>query len=293
MKLDPSNLDRRIIYGIIFLVLSIPILTDYTLRPAKMETSQKIYDLIEGLQVSKDKIAFLAMDFGPNTKAENEAQAEVIFEHLLRRRIPVAIFTLYVQGKDFLERIPSRVVARLEKENPSERWKYGVDWVNLGYKIGQAQFIQNLPKSEDLKQTLAKDAYGTNLSDLELLKEIKTFEDISFLGEFTGLVGIFPIYVQFFQKKNYIPPIIHGCTSITIPDAYNYLDSGQIKGLLEGLSGAAYYSELLSKYNKSRQPDTAALMNTALGIGQLTVILLVLLGNIFAWRKARLLKGAN
>ncbi len=83
---------------------------------------------------------------------------------------------------------------------------------------------------------------------------------------------------------NYIPPIFHGCTSITIPEAYNFLDSGQLKGLYEGLAGAAWYSELLERKYPDRLPDMAGLMNTALGIGHLLIIALVILGNVSMFR---------
>lgn len=280
MRLSVKNIDRRVIYLLVILTLSIPIVSGYTLKPTELKVATRIFDAIEKLEVRPGQIVFVAMDFGPNTKAENESQAEVLIEHLMRRRIPFAAFSLYVQAQRFLDAVPSRVAARLQKEFPGERWEYGQDWVNLGYRAGTDIFVQAIPKADNLVEYFKKDANGNNLNEIPAFKSVRTFEDIVLLAQFTGLVGMLDIYIQFFQKAGYVPPIMHGCTSITIPEAYNFLDSGQIKGLFEGLAGAAWYSELLKEKAPQREPDSAALMNTALGIGHLLIILLVILGNL-------------
>jgi hypothetical protein len=280
-----TEIDRRVIYFLMIVVLSIPMLTGYTLKPTPMQAGNKLYNVIESLPVAPDKLAFLAFDFGPNIKAENEPQAEVLFEHLMRRKIPTVVFSLYAQGQDFLKSVPEKVVARLKKENPSFDIKYGRDWVNIGFRSGSDFFIQSLVKTEDLPNFLIKDALGNRLSDMPIFEKAKKFENIVFLGEVTGLVGMLDTYIQFFQKDGYIPFIVHGCTSITIPDAYNLLDSGQLKGLLEGLAGAAWYSELLKQANPNRLIDSAAIMNTSLGLGHLLIIALVIFGNLCMFLK--------
>jgi hypothetical protein len=283
MTIDWQNIDRRIIYILVIIALSIPIATGYTLKPAKLKAAGNVYDYIAKVEPKKGQIVYIALDFGPNTKAENESQAEVMIEHLMRKRIPFALFSLYPQAQNFLDSIPKRVSARLNKEAGKEDWKYGKDWVNLGYRAGQDIFVQSIPKAENLVEFFKKDALGNSLSEMEAFKYSKKFEDIIMLGQFTGLVGMLDIYIQYFQKKGYVPPIMHGCTSITIPEAYNFLDSGQLKGLFEGLAGAAWYSELLKEGYPQRLKDTAALMNTALGLGHLLIIALVILGNLFAF----------
>ena len=50
-------------------------------------------------------------------------------------------------------------------------------------------------------------------------------------------------------------------------------------GLFEGLAGAASYSKSLSSEYKNRETDQALLTNTALAVGHLIIIFLVILGN--------------
>ncbi len=278
MRIDVLNLDRRIIYFCVFIAVSIPILLKLSVRPARMQAADRFFNIVEQLEVQPGQVALMAFDFGPNTKAENQAQAEVILEHLFRRRIPVMLLTQYALAEGFLATIPASIAEKLERET-GEHWEYGEDWVNLGYRPGGVLFIQALAKSRDLLEYLGKDATGTNLRSFASFSAIKNITDIRLLAEFTGLVGMFDVYVRYFQSEGYVPIFGHGCTSITIPEAYIYLDSGQLNGLLEGIAGAAWYSELLRQKYPQREEDSALIVNTALGVAHLVIILFILFGN--------------
>jgi len=280
-----SVLVRRLIYLAVILSVFIPLAFKIAIPPARLKSAEAIKSIVERLP--SDSFALLFFDFGPSTRAENEPQAEGILEHLLRRRVRVAIFTLLPLAEGFLKSVPERVIKRLEAEMPGEKWVYGVDWINMGYRIGDALFLQGLAKSEDIPKYLGKDFSGLKVSDLKVFANVRTLRDIGIVGQFSGVVGIFDAYIQFLQQGGYIPKIIHGCTSITIPEAYIYLDSGQLKGVLEGLSGAAWYSKLLKDSFTKREPDQALLSNTALGVSQLLVLILIALGNLNMFLKRR------
>lgn len=280
MRLDLGGLDRRIIFLLVALALSIPLVQRYSVKPAQMSYAEKFFDVVNQVDVSKGGIAFVALDFGPNTVAENLPQSEVVIEHLMRRRIPFALYTQYAPAEPFLNSIPERIAKNLMTESPGQTWVYGRDWVNLGFQPGGFLIIQAIPKSENLAELFKKDAKGNKLSDVPAFKNVRTLKDIKLLVEFTGLVGVFGSYVQFFQAEAYRPAFGHGCTSITIPEAYIYMDSGQLSGLLEGVAGAAWYSVLLSEQYPGRAVDSSQLINTGLGVAHLVIILLVILGNI-------------
>ena len=277
------NLDRRIIYAFVFLALGTPLYFQYAIAPARMESAEKFYDLVDNIQGGPDKIAFLSLDFGPSTTAENRPQAEVVIEHLMRKRIPFAVVSQLAESAGLLEEIPEQVAKKLEIENKGQHWQYGRDWVNLGYMVGGFLQIQAMPNSDDLRAYFRKDVRGNNLTDLPAFNQVKTIKNIALVTEITGSVGTFEPYVQFFQTADYRPPLTHGCTSITTPQAYIYLDAGQLQGLLEGIAGAAWYSELLKRHYPARGIDDSAITNTSLGVAHLVIILLVLLGNVVAF----------
>ena len=96
---------------------------------------------------------------------------------------------------------------------------------------------------------------------------------------------MFDTIIQFFQKGGYRPTLVHGCTSITIPEAYIFLDSGQLKGLLEGIAGAAWYSEILKRHFPASDNTKLLVVNTALSSAHVVLIGLIVLGNLVALRE--------
>lgn len=275
----------RWIYILMLLAVGIPISLKVAFPPARMPVAETLFSVVDGIPNDRG-VAFLAFDYGPGTSAENLPQSQVILEHLFRKRVPVFIFSLTPISEPFLRSVPEAVAAQLKAET-GESWEYGKDWVNVGFRPGGGLFIQTLAKSPNIPEFLGKDVKGAPLSTYSISSRVSTIRDIQFLGEFTGLVGMFQTYVQYFQADGYVPIFGHGCTSITIPEAYIYLDSGQLQGLLEGLAGAAWYSDLLRQKYKDREPDRALVSNTALGIAQLVVLGLVVLGNLVGWKRQR------
>ncbi len=288
-----DRLDRRIIYLLIALSLAIPLTLKHTLQPAEMHAATAFFAELEKLRAESGKIVLLAAEWGPGTLAENQPQTAVTIEHLMRRRIPFALVSTYNLSAPFLDSLPREIVAQLEKESPGEQWVYGKDWVNLGYRPGQSLFVQNLARSDDWHNELKTDATGTPLEDIPCMKDVKSVNNVSIFIEFTGLVGVFSDWVQFFRSENYRPPFLHGCTSITIPEAHTYLSAKQILGLHEGIVGAAWHDELLSKNYPNRAVGSAQVMNTSVAFAQILIIFLIILGNAGSLYRHLQLRGGH
>ena len=272
------NIDRRIIYLLVLVALGTPLYVDYSIAPAPMKTADAYYAEIEKIQ-PRDKIVLIAADWGPGTQAENEPQTAVTIEHLMRRRIPFALISNIPFAKPFLEQLPVAIADRLEGET-GEQWDYGQDWVNLGYRPGGSIMIQGMAKASDLHEVLKTDSEGTAIAEIPLMRNVRTIRDIALLVEITGYVGTFNSWVQFFRHDSYVPAMLHGCTAITIPEAYIYYVSKQIVGLFEGVAGAAWYEELLSRSYPKRDKGSALQMMTALSFAHLLIIALIVVGNL-------------
>ena len=275
-----ANIDRRIIYLLVALSLALPLRYGWVLKPAEMSTATNFFAVIDRLEPTPGKFVLLAMDWGPGTSAENEAQTEVALEHLFRKRIPVALISNYAFATPYLRAVPQRVADKLMKEETGQTWSYGKDWVNFGYRPGGLALVQQIASSDDIRATLKADALGNPLETIPLLESIRSIKDVQLLIQFTGLVGTFDNWIQFFVRDSYKPPFVHGCTSITIPDAHIYLASKQIVGLLEGVAGSAWYDYLLSEKYQRRKPGRMLLMNTGIAVAQMLILALVLIGNI-------------
>ena len=193
---------------------------------------------------------------------------------------------MYSLSSPFLEAMPRDVAEKLQKEFPDQTWEYGKDWVNLGYRPGWGPMIQGLAKADDWHEYLQTDANGTPIEDVPVMKNVKSLHNVPVLMEFTGLVGAFNAWIQFFQIEDHRPAMLHGCTSITIPEARSYFSSKQIVGLFEGVAGAAWYEELLNGKFENRLPGQAKSTNTGLAFAQLVIIAFIFLGNVgYVWKR--------
>ena len=281
---------HRYVYLLMIAVVAIPIVFGFSTKPARMISAERMYSVVENVSIVEGDIALVWLDFGPNTIAENGAQAEVLLEHLFRRRIPVLLLSQYPLSEGLLKTIPRKVADKLNIEMPEQEWKYGESWINGGYKPGSGNYIQSLVASTDISTFLGRDVLGMPIVHYPAFAKITGVEKIKLVGEITGLTGVFDTIIQFFQKKGYRPTFVHGCTSITIPEAYIFLDSKQLHGLLEGIAGAAWYGELLQRSFPQSSHKNLLLTNTALGAAQIAIILLIVAGNVvslYSWSKRR------
>ena len=273
-----AEIDRRLVYVFVALTLAIPLILEMQLEPAPMETADAFYKQVAALEPQEGKIVLIAADWGPTTKAENEPQTEVAIEHLMRKRIPFALISVTPYATPFLRALPRKVADRLMAEQPGEEWTYGEDWVNFGFQTGGRIMIQSVAKAENIADYLKADARGTPLKDVPMLKGVGSISDIMMLMQFTGLVGTFEDWLEMFHAKGYQPTYLHGCTSITIAEAYNYFVTEQIVGLHEGVAGAAWYEKLLNEEYPERIQGTAIINNTSLAYAHLLLLAFIIFG---------------
>jgi hypothetical protein len=275
MKLfNPS----RIIYLALLLILFLFAVLKVEIPPVYSSSAQKSYDYIENISDNTKYILF-GMEYGPGTQAENDAQAQVILEHLFRKQIKVIIFTTYPLADKFLVNTPEAIAKKVSKEEKREI-SYGIDWINLGFRPGATIFFQGLSQSKDLLTYLGQDYLGKKINSYSQFQNLKSVKDIQFIAYFSGLTGVLNNYIQFLRQEGKAFDMIHGCTSISVPEAYIYLESGQLRGLLEGLSGAAWYSKLLKDKYKTQKSSEIILTNSILSAGQIFILLLLVLGNL-------------
>ena len=140
--------------------------------------------------------------------------------------------------------------------------------------------MQAMANSSDVSRYLGRDVAGMPISHYGAFASIGGIDRIKLVAEVTGMVGVFDTIVQFFQKNGYRPTLVHGCTSITIPEAYIFLDSGQLHGLLEGIAGAAWYSEVLKRNFPGSSNRELLVTNTALSAAHIMIIALIVCGNL-------------
>ena len=270
-----NNLDRRMLYLLLIIVIAIPLLapavTKPLPKPAITSFTRSYYETIEKVAtdpIAKNKLVILSCNFAAGTLAENLSQCEATVRHLMMRKLKFAIFGFSdPQGRE----LGQQVVDKLAKEYD---YQYGRDYVNWGYRPGGAAVALLKSAVNDVPGALGKDTKGTTLSDVPCMQGIKSVNDISLICEFASANTV-PYWIQFFQRAGKSPiPTLFGPTSVMATEAVPYVESGQLQGMLIGLKGASEYELLLEK------EGFASSASASLSLSHLLILVLIVLGNI-------------
>jgi len=279
------RIDRRLVYLFVLVALTLPLLfPGMTTKPAPLKSARKLFDKVEAIDRARNeardkgeeynKIVLVVLDFGPQTRAELHPMAEAVIRHLMMRDIKFAIMTLVPDGAGYCEDIPEQLAREYGKE-------YGEDWVNFSYQQGYLFVVK--PMGGDIPGTVGRDVKGTPLKDVPCMKGVKDASDVALVVHLSGLVGFVELWVQYFASEKARPDIAHGCTSVSIPDAFDLLESGLLVGLLEGIAGAAAYNEFTDEIRAEDDPPVnpdARRHMTSQTVAHVLVVLFVVLGNV-------------
>ena len=93
----------------------------------------------------------LSLDYGPSTVPENDPMADAVARHALEKGVQLYIMTLWATGPPLIEQ-PARASV-IATDFPDK--VYGVDYLNLGYKVGNQGLIQSL--TSDFKGQYTQD----------------------------------------------------------------------------------------------------------------------------------------
>ena len=255
-----QEVDRRVLYALMLFVVALPLLIPVKLPVKVSPSSQSLYNSIEELKPN-DFVLFGA-DWGSGTRGESRAQTIAVMRHLMRKKVRFALLAFEPQGKKLCQDIAEG----LQKEYG---FVEGINWVNMGYKVDQENFLQGFAK--DIVGTIGTDIHGTPLGSLKVMEGVKTAKDIQFIMDFSGS-RTYEIFITFLQQP-YNIKMGGGLTAVMAPEAFNRLDSKQMVGLLGGLSGGAEYEKLIDK------PGEATGASASSSFAHLLIIAFILLGN--------------
>lgn len=258
-----QEVDRRVLYALMIFVIALPMLLPIKLPINVSPPTKNLYDSIEALQPN-DFVLFGA-DWGAGTRGESRSQTIAILRHMIQKKLRIAFIAFEPQGKDLCQKIAED----LGKETG---YVEGVNWVNMGYKPDQANFLQGFVK--DIIGTMVKDVHGTPLGTLKVMEGVKTAKDVKYVLDVTGSRS-YETFITFMQQPYKDNLKMGGAlTAVMAPEAFNRLDAQQLVGLLGGLAGAAEYETLLKK------PGEATAASVSSSGAHLLIIGFIILGNV-------------
>ncbi len=264
-----ARLDRRWIFAVTGLLVLIPLLWPLNLPLSSSPPVRAYHAAIAA--VPDGSHVLVSCDFDPAAKPELEPMARSTLRQLLAKRCKVVVVVLYQGG--------ARLVGQIVREVAAERHAvYGTDIVDLGYKAGNEAVMVLMGQS--LPNTFPRDQDGLDVRTLPIMRGVRNYSSFPLLVSLsTGYPGT-KEYVQQVQGRFHIP-IVAGVTAVTAPTMYPYLQTGQLRGLLGGMAGAAEYERLLDE----RGPASRGM--DAQSLAHVFVALCIVLGNLAQWGRRR------
>lgn len=272
-----GDLDRRIIFVLIALAVIIPILTDLVI-PNKVgaEPSRDLFEYVDSLPVNSNVL--VSFDYDPSTMPELQPMAEAVVRHLFERDHQVIGMALWPQGAALGQAAMSSMADSVGREQYNH-------WVNLGYKTGGGVMIVRLGTS--MRAVFPTDRDNVPWMEIPMLEGVFNLDDIDLVISLSaGDPGIIAWVMM--AGDRYDIPIGGGCTAVSAPQLYTYLQTGQMVGLLGGLKGAADYETLVGieggQAIRGMSPQSVA---------HITIMLFIIIGNIAYFSQQRKKGGAR
>jgi hypothetical protein len=289
-KLD--SLDRRIIFLIIGLVVLIPLLLPLGLPIETTELTEDAFNAVDDLPVNAKVL--LSFEYGPSTKPEIHPMATSVLRHLFSKGNKVIVMCLWPDGL-FMANEALELVAYNEFG-----LEYGIDYVNLGYRPGNEAVIKGITKS--FEANFSVDSRGIPITQIPIMRNVQTARDVDFIFSFSaGYPGA--IEWVLYAGDPLQVPVSSGNTSIQVNQLLPYVKSGQMKGVIAGMPGAAEYETLLVEKVENKTgllideaqmllPDfkekrDATKFMDAQSIAHLMIVLFIILGNISYYVKRK------
>jgi hypothetical protein len=265
---QPWQFDRRYIYLVLLIGVTIPLLIALGFPSEVTELSRKVYTLVE--KTPENSVVMISFDYDPATNTELQPMAKAIIEHAWKRNQKVIAIALWPQGVQMAE----QAFAYVMEKYPNK--KYGSDYVNLGFKTGGMVTIQSMGRS--FVEVFPKDLKGTPFAEIEMLKGVRNFRQIGYI---VSLSAGDPGLKQYIMAAHdmYGVKVAGGTTAVSTPGFLPYVnDQEQLYGLLGGLKGAAEYEYLVGV------KGTATKGMDAQSVAHVLIIMFIAMGNIRAYK---------
>jgi hypothetical protein len=272
-----ADLDRRWLFALTFLAISIPLLTGIVLPQKVTPMVENVFNAIDELP-SGTKI-LMPLDYDPSAEGELQPMADAFLRHAAQKNHKIYFMTIWPTGVAMIQ----RQVATLKKEYPE--YVYGEDYVNLGYRPGYEGVIKLI--TSDLPKLYGADQQGTPVAKIPMMADIdniKQFPLIVNVG--AGDPGL-KQWVQYAATPFDSIEIVGGTTGVQASTLYPYIPN-QMIGMIAGIKPAAEYEKLMfEKYpeiEKRPNSNMANVFMTSQEVAHFMLIGIIILGNLVMWQ---------
>jgi len=272
-----SNIDRRIIYVLLTVLVILPFFVRVTIPQNIMPQTQRLFDFIESIPPN-DKAAMITFDYSPQTMPECHPMAQALLKHCFGRNIPVIGISFDPQGPGLAIDAFAIVVDEINRlaTSSEDSLIYGKDYVYLGWKSGRIAAM--LDMGESISGVFPRDYFGNAVDTFPLMQRIKNYKEVA-IAIILSAAAYPDDWIRYPQSRFGVK-VGAGLTAVMAPKYYPFLQTGQISGMMSGMKGAAEYENLVLKHGYARELGTAETGMNSQSMIHILIIIFILLGNI-------------
>ena len=279
-----GQLDRRFIFILIGLSVLIPLVKPSWVNIPIKTTSNSEIVFKELNKLNEGDKVLVSFEYGASTKPEIHPMSVAVLQHLFSRGVKVYTVPLWPEGlmmaKYAIEEVVESGLFNIEEHS---------DYISFPYKAGGEIIIRGI--ATDIRSIFTQDVNNTLIKDIPMMDGVHKVTDFDFVFDLSAGVPGNAEWVQFACDENNVP-LSSGCTSIMVTDAIPYVESGQIRGILAGMPGAAEYEQMVFNYISNQEnnkflnkevsiiPGKATSRMSAQSVAHLLMVIFIILGNI-------------
>jgi hypothetical protein len=272
-----ADLDRRWLFAVTFLAISIPLLTGIVLPQKVTPMVENVFNAIDELP-SGTKI-LIPLDYDPSAEGELQPMADAFVRHAAQKKHKLYFMTIWPTGVAMIQ----RQIATLKKEYPE--YEYGKDYVNLGYRPGYEGVIKLI--TSDLPKLYGSDQQGTPVSKISMMAEIDSIKKFPLIVNVSAGDPGLKQWVQYAATPFDSIEIVGGTTGVQASTLYPYIPN-QMIGMIAGIKPAAEYEKLMfEKYPEIEEVPSSNMANvymTSQEAAHFMLIAIIILGNVVMWQ---------
>ena len=268
LRLPSNRFWRWWIAALLFLAAGLPFANGAHITPATLLLSSDkgaSSKIIEGLQANVPVL--VAFDYDPALSGELEVVAAPIIDHLLSKGTPLALISTSPTGPALAEHF-------LQTTSLVNVYQYqnGEQHVNLGYLAGGPAGMLYL--ADSLTDAMPVTVEGKPAWETGPLQVIRNLSDFAAVIILTDNADTGRNWIEQAGPRLGNTPMLMIISAQAEPMIRPYFDSGQLKGLVSGLSDAKIYEQT---YNR---PGLANHYWNSFSVGMLVAELLIIAGAI-------------
>jgi hypothetical protein len=269
-----ERLDRRWIFLAMGLLVLGPLVFPLGLPLGVTQPTRQFAAAIDALPDGSRVL--MSCDYDPSGRPELVPMTKTALRHLFRKHCKVIVTCLWLGGPGLVDETVESVANEFRARGV--KLVDGVDYVDLGYKAGYEAVMVLM--GEGIVSTYPRDQHHRSTATLPIMHGVGNYSSFALL---VNISGGYPGTKEWVQQVNlrFHLPMVSGCTAVSAPEYFPYLQSGQLKGLLGGMAGAAEYEKLEGESGAATQGMDAQ------SLAHLFVALCILLGNLVYWTRRR------